>query len=400
MEKNNIIFDIGYLASFKRSSMSSFKERSSDASKIGVRLCLIELTLKNLNSIKNKKDIDVRVWKKNEKMENMEMISISIPKIIYDRTPVAHLTGKEELFIEALIYHGCIFSNSPEVRNLSRDKWAQFRFFSTRGIRIPLTIKYNPRELNSFIKKGIVFIKPRSGSQGKKQIIIKKNKDGCFKITSTFGQRKSQIIIGLNQVKKYLQNFSLDANSYIIQEGVKIDHIEEETSRGIRLRSYDFRVIVQLNTKGKPIASIIFVRVGPPSSDQANISQGGHAQDPESVFENYQEVISNLTKLATDCFNTLAKSFTVIEMAFDFVMDETGNYWLLEINSRPGTSGPRTLREWNPKDSLYARKGVILFGEEGKEYSNHQRRKWGARFNSFRILPFKYLKSLLLKEMT
>lgn len=393
MKKTQII-DIGYLAaSNSKSTMSTFKERSNDAIKIGVRLCLIGMTQENLEAIREEKNIQVRVWKNNSFLEE---ISVPVPVVIYDRTPVGNSTSKIDLFIEALIYFGCKFLNSPEVRMMARDKWAQFKFFATRGVRIPNTAKYTVAELTSFLKKGMVFIKPRSGSEGKNQIIIKKV-DGeiktpqIFKITNTFGKKTEVLVSGIKQVKEHLLNFPLSSDTYIIQEGVNIDKIEEEIRGKKRTRSFDFRVIVQRAAKGNPLVTIAFIRVGPSSSDQANISQGGHPQDIESVFENHQDVISALKLEAVGIFNLLSESHTVSEMAFDFVSDKDENYWFIEMNSRPGTKGPRTLREWVPTDNMYARKGVILYDEV---YSNQRRQKWGARFLAFRVLPFYYGRTL------
>jgi hypothetical protein len=137
------------------------------------------------------------------------------------------------------------------------------------------------------------------------------------------------------------------------------------------------------------VATIIFVRIGPPNSDQANISQGGHPQDPQSVFEDYKDVIKVLRKEALEAFNLLGQAYALCEIAFDFLKDTEGNNWLIEINARPGTKGPRTLREWviEEKTDLYARNGVILFDEK---YTNERRRKWGERFQNFKSFPFLY----------
>jgi hypothetical protein len=391
------IINIGYLsATNRKSSRATFKERSNDAIKIRVRLCLIEMTQENLEAIREERDIKVRIWKNNSFLEE---ISIPVPVVIYDRTPVGNSTSKTDLFIEALIYAGCKFLNSPEVRMMARDKWAQFKFFATRGVRIPQTAKYTVSELTSFLKKGLVFIKPRSGSEGKNQIIIKKIAGESktlpvFEITSTFSKKFQIVVSGIKEVQKYLLNFTLSPETYIIQEGVAIDRLEEEIGTKKRTRSFDFRVIVQRTTSSNPVVTICFIRVGPSRSDQANISQGGHPQDIESVFENHQEVTDSLKLEAIGIFNLLAESYTVSEMAFDFVSDKEGNYWFIEMNSRPGTKGPRTLREWVPADKLYARKGVILFDED---YSNKRRQKWGARFLAFRILPFYYGRTLSQK---
>jgi len=391
MKKERI--DIGYFtASDSKSSMTTFKERSNDAIKIGVRLCLISLTKKNLVAILEGENIQVRVWKNNSFLEE---ISIPVPKVIYDRSLIAKSSSISDLFVEAMLYSGCQFINSPEVRSMARDKWAQFKFFFIRGIKIPYTVKYLPKELSHFLRKNIIFIKPRSGSEGKRQIIIrrvidKEKKTPIFSVTSTFGKKNQVMLYGVKEVKDYLKKFPLSSDSYIIQEGIKIDKIEEEVRGKKRSRSFDFRVIVQRTSIGNPVVTIAFIRVGPSLSDQANISQGGHPQDIESVFDDHKQVVSDLKADSVRIFNLLAEEYDVSEMAFDFVSSEGENYFI-EMNSRPGTKGPRTLREWVPSDDMYARKGVILFDEE---YSNQRRQRWGARFFAFRILPFYYGRTL------
>lgn len=380
--------EIGFLASGQgKSTMSTFKERSNDAQKIGVRLCFIEMTNSNLEAILSKKKIKVRVWKNNSHLETLET---EVPQIIYDRTLIGKTESLHDLIVEALVGVGCIFVNSPEVRMMARDKWAQYRFFVVRGIKTPLTRKYHSSEISFFLRKsGTIFIKPRSGSEGKNQIIIKTLGDKKFQVTSTFGKKKSVIVDNQKQLRLFLEKF--DLRNYIIQSGVNIDKIEEKTRLGFRTRSYDFRVIVQKTSRGKPVVTILFVRVGPRSSEQANISQGGHPQDIEFVFENHLEIGKELGQVAKNAFQMLSQKYQVSEMAFDFVLDKEGDFWFLEMNSRPGTKGPRTLREWVPSDKIYIRKGVIPFDEE---YSNAHRLKWGARFLAFRVLPFYYGKTL------
>jgi len=387
-KKENDLLHVGYLASLKRlDQMGSFKTRSKRARELGVKLCLIEPTKINLSNIKKKKNVNVRAW--GEK-GSLELLKISLPKIIYDRNRI--FAKYADPFVKALRDEGCRFLNDPEIGLMARDKYVQFDFFKKNGIRVPNTKEYDPKFIYGFIKKGNIFIKPKSGSQGKKQIIIKylSKDDKRIKITSTFGRKKTVIKKNIVDLKKYLKKFNL--KNYIIQEGVHIDYL----NLGEEFRPYDFRVIVQKSKIGKPVATIIYVRIGPSNSDQANISQGGHPQDPESVFEDYKAIINSLRKDALSAFNLLSHVYDVCDIAFDFLRDTKGRNYLIEMNARPGTKGPKALLKFVKVDEEKSKsKDVILF--EGDSIDNKRREKWGERFSNFLSFPFLYAKHFASK---
>lgn len=96
----------------------------------------------------------------------------------------------------------------------------------------------------------------------------------------------------------------------------------------------------------------------------------GHPQDPYVVFEDYETLKREINKLGRKVVTAFSSEHEVGEIGIDFVLDEKHNLFMIEANSKPGSKGIRTLREWNPLDPEYHNIAVIRY-----EYNNQIRSK-------------------------
>jgi hypothetical protein len=181
-------------------------------------------------------------------------------------------------------------------------------------------------------------------------------------------------------VANYLRITDIN-DKYIIQRGIGTDMLEE--------RVYDFRALFQRGRGGKIGMTAFYIRVAAPDSKQANIGKKGHPQDPYVIFDNYDEVESEVRSVGKTIIDSLSKAYVVGEVGLDFVFDKDYKLYALEVNSKPASKGFRTLREWVPTDEDYVNKNVIPY-----EYNNKIRRIWGRRLLSFLKKPLHYAKYL------
>ena len=100
---------------------------------------------------------------------------------------------------------------------------------------------------------------------------------------------------------------------------------------------------------------------------------------PDSIADGISEAVSR----------ALSKSYVVGEVGIDFVYDKDYKPYVLEVNTKPGRKGLKTLREWVPTDEHYIKKYVIPF-----EYDNLIRKKWGRKLRNFLAKPLLYSKYL------
>jgi hypothetical protein len=110
---------------------------------------------------------------------------------------------------------------------------------------------------------------------------------------------------------------------------------------------FDIRIIFQKNHIGEWQLAKKFIRVAPQGSSISNLSSGGRAEKASTVFQDIykdQKVIENknsqMSSLCQIVASTLEKSSKLIygELGLDIGIDQLGNPWLIEVNSKPRKS--------------------------------------------------------------
>jgi glutathione synthase/RimK-type ligase-like ATP-grasp enzyme len=346
---------VGFLSQTNKSAWRAYKERADIARKRNVGLVHIvpekDLDLRIANGDKS----HLRFWDG----KSMHEISEEIPSVIYDRL---NISDKSRIkIVEAMSKAGITFVNPPEFREVCADKVKAYNVFVNGGIATPETHIFSAECLEDILeRKGFAFIKKRVSSQGKNQVVVRElGKADYLIITSSNNQL--QRVNGLNSVINYLFESRVGAD-YLVQEGIHVDRLDG--------RAYDFRALFQRGSQGYLGMTCFYVRVGAPSSEQANIGKKGHPQDPYVVFEDYEKLKREINKLGRKVVNAFSGEHDVGEVGIDFVLDEEHNLFVIEANSKPGSKGIRTLREWNPLDEEYHNKGILPY-----EYNNQIRGK-------------------------
>jgi glutathione synthase/RimK-type ligase-like ATP-grasp enzyme len=365
---------VGFLSGNNKYAWRAYKERADVARKRNVGLVQI-VPQKDLDlRIANGDRAHLRYWDG----KSMHELSEEIPQVIYDRLNISD--KRRSKIVDAMSKTGISFINPPEFRGVCADKVKAYSVFIDGGIATPETHVFSAECLEDILeKKGFAFVKKRVSSQGKNQVVIRElGKQDYLIIPSSNNQL--QRVNGFNSVLQYLSQSDI-GEDYLVQEGIYVDRLDG--------RAYDFRALFQRGSQGHLGMTCFYVRVGAPSSEQANIGKKGHPQDPYVVFEDYEKIKRDINKLGRKVVNAFSKDYSVGEIGIDFVLSEDGNLVVIEANSKPGSKGIRTLREWNPLDEQYHNRGVIPY-----EYNNQIRGKWGKSLDLFLSRPILYAKHL------
>ncbi len=367
---------IGYLMNRGDAAMRAYRERADLAKARGMTLIVLESKKDNLERIKAGDLIQCRYWDGTSLIE----AKAPLPTAFYDRTGMASRSRvRHKEIINALLEKNTNFINSPGFRSVCSDKWLTYQILKENNIPTPNTVLYSAENLDDLIDKtGFVFIKKRVSSEGKGQVVIREHKGYYVRPSS---MNKPFFVEDIEEVVSFLKEVQDIDQNYIIQEGVNVDDIQG--------RVYDFRALFQRSKKGNMGMTTFYVRVGAERSEQANIGKSGHPQDPYVMFEDYKGIEKSIRSMGQKIIHAFSKAYVVGEVGLDFVHDKDGNLLAIEANTKPGSKGLRTLREWVPTDEAYLNKAVIPF-----EYNNNIRRLWGRRLNNFLCKPLYYAQFL------
>jgi hypothetical protein len=365
---------VGFLSAKNKFAWRAYKERADIARKRNIALV----------QIVPQKDIDLRIAGGDKLTlrywdgKSMHELSEEIPQVVYDRLNISD--NRRVKIVEAMSNAGTVFVNPPDFREICADKVKAYSVFCEGRIATPETHVFSAESLEDILeKKGFAFVKKRVSSQGKNQIVIRElGRQDYLIIPSSNNQL--QRVNSFNSVLQYLSQSDI-TEDYLVQEGMPVDRLDG--------RAYDFRALFQRGSQGHLGMTCFYVRVGAPSSEQANIGKSGHPQDPYVVFEDYEKLKRDINKLGRKAVTAFSHDHSVGEIGIDFVLSEEGNLVVIEANSKPGSKGIRTLREWNPLDDEYYKKGVIPY-----DYNNQIRSKWGKGLDQFLSKPMLYAKHL------
>ncbi|WP_053362715.1 YheC/YheD family protein [Bacillus sp. FJAT-27251] len=209
---------------------------------------------------------------------------------------------------------------------------------------LPETKWLNKKNLKSMLQKHqAVFVKPSRGTGGVGVIKVETGEDRDERIYTYHHIKKTKTFKTIGKLyfslKKKIDKIQTKSKRgqgrYMIQQGVPLLKYEN--------RSFDIRVIVQLNKKTKKWESAgMLARVAHPAKIVTNYSSSGTPMKYEQVMASflskeeipvYKEQLENLVvKMA----NELSAQCNQLQiLGFDIGYDENIKPWLIEVNLEP-----------------------------------------------------------------
>jgi glutathione synthase/RimK-type ligase-like ATP-grasp enzyme len=207
---------------------------------------------------------------------------------------------------------------------------------------MPMTYRYqNASEAMAFVQRfPTTFFKPVHGSLGLGIIRLTKHADG----TVSYAIKRQHTAPTLGKVGSSGQAIRviqrrLKSRPYLMQQGITLAAYHD--------RPFDIRILLQRDGKGSWRRTKMFARVAKAGDFTSNLSSGGEAlpvdQVLQTVFPSSEKrrtchrQIRNVSKLITDVIERESgKQFG--ELGVDVGVDENGDVWIIEVNSKPWKS--------------------------------------------------------------
>jgi glutathione synthase/RimK-type ligase-like ATP-grasp enzyme len=276
--------------------------------------------------------------KLNQDQGNWVSSEYPIPDIVYDRIASrrgeararVRYTKKKLMSMPFLKYFNPSFLNKWKVHELLINNESLIPY-------LPETQLLNLTNLKEMISKyTTLFLKPCNGSLGHGIIKVICDQNGKLRYTVYKKGRHSGHAgspAGLMKATRH----SRKKHSYIVQQGINLDSYHHS--------AFDIRIIYQKNSDGDWLISKKFVRVAPHGSSVANMSRGGTAETSKKVFDNIfkmdSELISTKNEELKNMCQMVAETLEDVshklygELGLDIGIDKEGNFWLIEVNSKP-----------------------------------------------------------------
>jgi len=315
-----------------------------------------------------------------------------LPDIVYDRIPTRTDEGRPEVreAKEKLQEISYIKYFNPQFLN----KWITYKALveDKAMVRyVPETILYENfgSVLAMLNRHGGIFLKPTASSVGKGIMEIRWF-DGGYQCRFRHSQHNVSKVVRGNQALQELVQSQVGRRSYLVQQGIDLAHYQQ--------RPFDVRALVQKTVDGSWVITGMAARVAGPGSITTHVPNGGTAESLAKVIKEVfgqeldepkgiGEELRKAALLAPPLIERyLQKNFA--ELSMDIGIDERGQVWIIEANSKPFRFDEKVIRLQSWVTIINYAKRIAGFGEElftedapREENESERRRRRRSRRN-------------------
>jgi hypothetical protein len=233
------------------------------------------------------------------------------------------------------------------------NKWKMWKWLSPNQVvrsHIPHTV-----ELKSLAKirdmldiYPSIYLKPKSGSQGKGIIEIKSQGNLC-QITdskNSVSQVDSNSLSSHPIIKRLLKK----KKKYIIQQGVPVQH---------NARNVDFRIYMQKDETKQWKCTGLIGRFAKPGSITTNLQHIDYILPGKEALKKFfsqdqhdlELIEQKIVNVCIDACQTLDQHGCFGDLAIDFILNNDSHVWILEVNKRYGYKSFPIIKDF----TLYAK---------------------------------------------
>ncbi|BCU82116.1 hypothetical protein JIR001_18990 [Polycladomyces abyssicola] len=202
---------------------------------------------------------------------------------------------------------------------------------------LPETKLYDFHELEKMLKKhSTIYLKSAIGSMGRR--VMRLTKDSHYNFSCFREELQTGTLDKLDDIHSVIEQF-FGVDKIIMQQGIDLFKINN--------RNVDMRATVQRNGSDDLVINSIAVRIGIEGSPVTSSRSGSNVQRLDEFLENYgyhfsSDVKERIEKFLFQTYRCIENVYGPFgEMGIDFGLDNKGNVYFIESNSKPA------------KDTLY-----------------------------------------------
>ncbi|RXT05647.1 YheC/YheD family protein [Ammoniphilus sp. CFH 90114] len=212
-----------------------------------------------------------------------------------------------------------------------RGKFKVYGYLMEQGMirpHLPFTRPFTKDNLEqTLLRYTTVYIKPDFGKEGKGVYrVVKNGPEFILKY-----QSRTKVFTDSHSLYQFVNRRS--SSRLIIQQGIELERFNN--------KPYDVRAMLQRKPKGEWVCTGWFARVGSPGKIVTNLAQGGKVYSVNKLFQSKGlppheqsrrfDYIQRLSLEVARCLS--AKRSGMHQIGIDWVFDQTGKLWILEVNS-------------------------------------------------------------------
>lgn len=224
-------------------------------------------------------------------------------------------------------------------------KWEVYKLLSRKKSLqpyIPYTEQLkNKNQLATFLEKyKQIYLKPIQGSQGRLIFRIEYNNEYLL-LSST--DNSNYTFQNIDSLYQYMKD-KMKKISFIIQQGIPLLNYQQQP--------IDFRVLTHKTSLGKWIVTSNVARISATDQFVSNIARGGTLRNTNEILEIFfhESQLLHVKKLmhefSTEISRLLDSSIYGLygEFGIDLALDNDGNLWLIEVNTKPSKKFDDTIQ--------------------------------------------------------
>ncbi|WP_157949893.1 YheC/YheD family endospore coat-associated protein [Vallitalea okinawensis] len=285
----------------------------------------------------------------NEDLLKWERRLLPFPEILYDRggsrahkyRTVSRFIRKQFKMIDSLK------SINPKFYFDKYDTYKQLAAYDEIQPYLPYTTKYkSPNDLKNMFKRSkVLYIKDRTGSNGKGVMRVEKKSKNHYQFSTSKKKGRDNTFDSFIKFEKAVSSF-FKSKDLIIQTAIDLIKVNNTI--------VDMRATLQRNRYGELEIIAYAVRVAKPDSPVTSTVSGSNVYRFHDFFKKKMdwsdERIANYEKQIDEFLITIYKHIekaygTFGEIGIDFAIDTKNRLWFIESNAKPAKTTVHKLKD-------------------------------------------------------
>lgn len=267
--------------------------------------------------------------------------TVPLPDVVYNRLPSRR--GEKSSYINS-IKQRFTKKNIPIFNWSFFEKWDVYYLLQgdTEAFKhVPESyIDPSPAQIKEMLEKhSFIYLKPTGGSLGKGIFrLTYHKKKGYFARFRGNGKNVLLRYAKFSSLMRMISNRPGRLKNYVAQQGIRLVELDQ--------CPIDFRFHLNKNAHNNWVVSGIGAKQAARGNITTHVRTGGKLMTPESALNRIfgeskaQEVLRRMKRVSIKLAESIERYYPHLigELGFDLGIDQSGNIWMFEANSKPGRS--------------------------------------------------------------